>query len=711
MHTLRRALGALTALFAVLFLLPGQAFAASQTVNLNFSGSGSATDVNSALAVCDPCAPDAFFTGPGPYNVSWGAGAQATVQAQASWSNPSSVALNYSQGNLRHGATLDLADTWSPGSGSVTVNYSVSGNIGLYGTDLGGTDESCSVVSITPTTCNDWHLTTTNVSIGPVTDSDTFACTMPLPGESPRTCSNTKTIQLYKADFLGLGLFTFETDLVLDESVTVTGSGVSSLRVAVVSGGTAIPNNPITFSGTSPSTVADPIFISCSQPVGTDLLYSLTSNNYTVEPATYSGDVKFKLSASALGLSASYTSPPLVSTSGAGLGPIAMTAPDQQVDLGPVEKNTTPPTVNPGGPYSGNEGSPISFDARGSTDPCGLASLTFVWNFSDGGVAYGPQPQHTFEAPGTYSGLLTATDSDGNVATATFSVTVANLPPVANAGPNMSTEWGVPVTFNGSALDPGTAEQPFLTYSWDFGDGTPSASGGASVTHTYASPGTYTATLTACDPENACGTSQTQVVVNERNTTTSYTGPISSDVTDQALLKASLVDDQGAPVVGRTVNFYADGSTTPFASAATDASGTAKVLYAFPVGSVGPHTVVAKFAGDSSYNSSQFTMPFTVNKDGIIFTYTGAVSSLPSKSLPLSATLTDDLGRPLAGKTVQFSFGAGLQGCSAVTNLSGSASCTIAKLTEKPGNYTLTTSFAGDSNYLPASVGVAFKVG
>lgn len=95
--------------------------------------------------------------------------------------------------------------------------------------------------------------------------------------------------------------------------------------------------------------------------------------------------------------------------------------------------------------------------------------------------------------------MLTATDPDGNVGTATFSVNVPNLPPVANAGPNMSTEWGVPVTLNGSAVEPGTNEQPFLTYSWDFGDGTPSASGGASVKHTYAAPGTYTATFKACD--------------------------------------------------------------------------------------------------------------------------------------------------------------------------------------------------------------------
>jgi hypothetical protein len=685
---------------------PGVASAATQTVNLNFSGSGSATSIVSAIAVCDTCVPDIFYSGFDSFNNSGGAGVQATIQAQASWTNPAPVGLQYTQSNLRHGATLDLADTLTAAAGSVTVNYSASAAAGLFGTDLGGMDESCAQVTVAASTCNDWHIDPgKNISVGPITDSDTFACTMPLPGESPRNCSNTKTIPLLNESLFGLA--SLEVDLVLDETVTVTGSGISSLRIASVSGGPTIPNNPITFNGTSPSTVLDPIPISCSLPAGNDLLYSLTSNGYTAEPATYTGDVKFKVSASVLGLGGSFTTPALFSSSGADLGPIAMSAPDQQVDLGPVLKNNIPPTVNPGGPYSGNEGSPISFDATGSTDPCGLANLTFVWNFSDGGVAYGPQPQHTFEAPGTYSGLLTATDADGVSATATFSVDVANVAPVVDAGPNMSSEWGLPVTLNGQAHDPGTLDNP-LTYTWTFGDGSPSASGGASVTHAYAVPGLYTASLQACDPENACTPSSTQVTVNPRGTVLSYTGVTSSDVTDPAQLSASLIDDHGAPAVGRTVSFFADGSATPFASAATDAAGTATMAFPFPTGSVGMHTVVASFAGDSFYNPSQFSVSFSVSKDGTILKYTSATSSSPSKALPLSATLTDDTGRGLSGLTVTFSLGA--QGCTAATNASGVASCTIPKLTQKPGNYTLQTAFAGSGDYLPSSVSTGFKI-
>lgn len=199
------------------------------------------------------------------------------------------------------------------------------------------------------------------------------------------------------------------------------------------------------------------------------------------------------------------------------------------------------------------------------------------------------------------------------------------------------------------------------------------------------------------------------MLVTQRGTVLSYTGSTSGDVTDQATVKASLVDDQGAPVVGRTVQFFADGSATPFASAATNAFGTASTSSAFPLGSVGPHTIVAKFAGDSLYVSSQTTAAFSVGKDGTILTYNGPLSAKRSHAVVLSAALTDDAGRSLAGRAVTFTLGS--QGCSATTNASGVATCTIAKLTEKTGGYAVNANFAGTADYLVSSSSVAFTVG
>jgi PKD domain/Bacterial Ig-like domain (group 1) len=601
-----RALLVLAVPIAVLAFLPGRAAAATMTVNPTFSGSGSNTSILSAIAVCDPCAPDFFFTDPTGVLQTWGIGASGLIQAQASWSNPSSIDMNYTAGNLRHGQTLDLNDTLTAGSGSITLNYSASAVIGIFGSPQSG-DLSCAAAAVSNAGCNGWVPTTDSFNVGPITASDTIPCQMPLPGESPRDCSSTKTINLWSADFLGIA--NASIDLILDETVHVTGSGVATVRIAVISGGTSISNNTLNFGGSSPSSVSDPIAIGCAQPVGNDLMYSLTNPSYSADPATYSGDVKLAISGHVFGfIGGTYTTPPLISTSGANLGPLALSAPDQTVDLGPVLKNNIAPTASSGGPYSGVEGSPVSFDASGSSSICGLSNLDETWHFSDGGVAFGLHPQHTFHGPGLYSGSLVVTDADGNSASQSFSISIDNLPPAANAGPDMSSEWGLPVTLAGSALDPGTDEQPYLSYSWSFGDGSPSASGGATAVHGYAAPGTYTATLTACDPSHACGSSSTHVTVVQRTTTVSYMGPNSSNPSKTITLSATVVDDLGQAVAGRVVTFTLGTQTI---NATTNASGVASASIKLNQ-KHGTYTVSAAFAGDSKYVGNSSSQTFSI---------------------------------------------------------------------------------------------------
>ena len=74
----------------------------------------------------------------------------------------------------------------------------------------------------------------------------------------------------------------------------------------------------------------------------------------------------------------------------------------------------------------------------------------------------------------------------------------ANLAADVSSGPAPLT-----VKFDGSASsDPDAGDT--LTYIWDFGDGTtPTETTAASVTHVYASPGTFTATLTVRDNPGA----------------------------------------------------------------------------------------------------------------------------------------------------------------------------------------------------------------
>ncbi|HEY1380164.1 MAG TPA: PKD domain-containing protein, partial [Gemmataceae bacterium] len=91
-----------------------------------------------------------------------------------------------------------------------------------------------------------------------------------------------------------------------------------------------------------------------------------------------------------------------------------------------IQVTNTPPTVNPGGPYSGTAGAAVGFAAT-ATDPSpadAAAGFTYRWSFGDFATATGANPTHTYAAPGTYTVTVTAIDKDGASSTTNVSVTV-----------------------------------------------------------------------------------------------------------------------------------------------------------------------------------------------------------------------------------------------------------------------------------------------
>ncbi|MGE5837766.1 MAG: PKD domain-containing protein [Acidobacteriota bacterium] len=82
------------------------------------------------------------------------------------------------------------------------------------------------------------------------------------------------------------------------------------------------------------------------------------------------------------------------------------------------------PTAVPGGPYSALEGSTLTFDGTGSSDPDG-ETLSYAWNFGDGSTGTGAAPSHIYAAAGSYTVALTVTDTRG--ATSTPATTTATI--------------------------------------------------------------------------------------------------------------------------------------------------------------------------------------------------------------------------------------------------------------------------------------------
>jgi hypothetical protein len=106
--------------------------------------------------------------------------------------------------------------------------------------------------------------------------------------------------------------------------------------------------------------------------------------------------------------------------------------------------------------------------------------------------------------------------------------------------------------------------------------------------------------------------------VAKLGTTIAYTGATTSEVTGEVLYAASVLDDLGDPVAGGVVEFYADGSSTPFTSAVTNSMGFAFATSTFPGGTAAIHTVTARYAGGADYTASSYgPVPYSLSMDAV----------------------------------------------------------------------------------------------
>ncbi|MFC1977957.1 PKD domain-containing protein [Chloroflexota bacterium] len=187
-----------------------------------------------------------------------------------------------------------------------------------------------------------------------------------------------------------------------------------------------------------------------------------------------------------------------------------------------VEPVNDPPVADTGGPYSGNEGSPVSFN--GTAYDVDGDTLQYSWDFGDNTtpVSGTLTPSHTYVNDGDYIVTLTVDDSEGGTTANSTTVTVNNLAPVVEAGPDAGSVSGAVCNLTVAFTDAGVLDTHTAMIDW--GDGSPleagivsesNGSGTVSGNHVYYVPASYRITVTATDAidQNSNGSDFTTVNV------------------------------------------------------------------------------------------------------------------------------------------------------------------------------------------------------
>lgn len=436
--------------------------------------------------------------------------------------------------------------------------------------------------------------------------------------------------------------FTVSSETVVTVSLTVRdgrgGEDTATRQVTVTVGPpptNQAPTAAFVFSPAAPLTTDAVMFDAgaSSDPDGDALTYAWTFE--TLEPAT--GVVVTRTFPAAGAFTVTLTVDD-------GRGGVTTETKTVTVSPPPNRPPTATFTITPASPVAGE---PVSFDASASSDPDGDA-ITFSWVFAEDAPVSGAQVSRVFAQPGTYRVRLTVTDSHGAFTEFARDVSVGaqpNRPPTANfTASTTSSLVDATVSFDASAsTDP---DGDPLSFAWSFGDGIDGA--GAQVGHAFATPGTFTVTLTVSDGRGGSATASQTVTVWA-------TPPANRPPT-------AVITGATRGTVGVAVSFDGRGSADPdndpltyawdFGVAGSSASSSTPSFTYPEAGTFTVALTVSDPQGAPGTATRSIVIDPASDKTPPVITLTGPAQALPGTTVTFTASASDNVGVSVVRFTV-----------------------------------------------------------
>ena len=261
---------------------------------------------------------------------------------------------------------------------------------------------------------------------------------------------------------------------------------------------------------------------------------------------------------------------------------------------------------------------------------------------------------------------------------------------------------GSPTSFDASASTAGST--PITKYAWNFGDGGTAATSGPTTSHTYATSGTYAASLTVTD---RAGTS-TRVVFTGQ--TVSRNGSPAAHIEQSVAVPASLqsIDvtpadvsiQQGATKQYAATGNYSDGSTADLTTEVTWSSSSTNVSVSNTSGSQGLATAsntpgaTTIFATDGTVSgSTTLTVTCRSHQNGLGGTYSDcAPLGTPGTPSTYNSTMANEAAMSWSstGTISSAQCGSGLNTASVVIDQAGVSGPTATWVYAASGNLVAT---------------------